>query len=123
MGAPDRPDTVLLEGIQIPAALGVTSAERKLRRPVLLDLEIGRDLRVSGRSDQIGDTLDYGAVYDLVEEVVTGREHELVEALGQRIADAVLASFDAEWITITVRKPNPLQATLDHVGIRITRER
>ena len=49
-------DVILLEGIQIPAALGVTAAERKMRRPVLLDLEIERDLTVAGRTDRIGDT-------------------------------------------------------------------
>ena len=36
-------DVILLEGIQIPAALGVTAAERRVRRPVLLDLEVERD--------------------------------------------------------------------------------
>ncbi len=33
-------DAILLEGIQVPAALGVTAGERRLRRPVLLDLEV-----------------------------------------------------------------------------------
>ena len=35
-------DVILLQGIQVPAALGVTAAERRMRRPVLLDLEIAR---------------------------------------------------------------------------------
>ena len=46
-------DKILLEGIQVPAALGVTAAERGLRRPVLLDLEVGRDLRSAGRTDDM----------------------------------------------------------------------
>ena len=41
-------DVILLEGIQVPAALGVTAAERRMRRPVLLDLEVERDLRAAG---------------------------------------------------------------------------
>jgi len=52
----DHPDTILLEGIQVPAALGVTAAERKMRRPVRLDLEIETDLRAAGRSDRIQQT-------------------------------------------------------------------
>ena len=38
------PDTILLEGIQVPAALGVTAAERRRRRPVRLDLEVEADV-------------------------------------------------------------------------------
>ena len=34
-------DAILLEGIEVPAALGVTSAERKMRRPVRLPRATG----------------------------------------------------------------------------------
>lgn len=116
-------DTILLEGIEVPAALGVTAAERRMRRPVRLDLELGRDLRAAGRSDQIRQTLHYQEVFDVVAEVAGKREHKLVEALGERIAEAVLASFDAEWVRVTVRKPKPIAGVLEHAGIRITRWR
>ena len=52
-------DLILLEGIQVPAALGVTAAERRMRRPVLLDVEVARDLRAAGRTDRIGQTIHY----------------------------------------------------------------
>lgn len=116
-------DTILLEGIQIPAALGVTAAERRMRRPVLLDLEVGVDLTASGRSDQIRHTLHYKHIFEVVEDVAGNQEHKLVEALGQRIADAVLSKFNADWICVTVRKPKPIAGVLEHAGIRITRRR
>jgi len=116
-------DRIFLEGIQIPAALGVTVAERRMRRPVILDVEIGRDLRVAGRSDQIRHTLQYERIFEVLEDVAGNQEHRLVEALGQRIADAVLDKFDAEWVTVWVRKPKPIAGVLDYAGIRITRRR
>ena len=116
-------DTILIEGVQIPAALGVTSAERKMRRPVLLDLEIGCDLHAAGRSDQIRHTLHYGHIFDLIEDVAGNQEHKLVEALGERIASAILSEFDAEWVTVSVRKPKPIAGVLEYAGIRITRRR
>ena len=119
----DVGDAILLEGIEVPAALGVTAAERRMRRPVRLDLELGRDLRAAGRSDQIRHTLHYQEVFDVVAEVAGGREHKLVEALGERIAQAVLSAFDAEWVCVTVRKPKPIAGVLEHAGIRITRRR
>ena len=116
-------DRIFLEGIQIPAALGVTAAERRMRRPVILDVEIGRDLRVAGRSDQIRHTLQYERIFEVLEDVAGNQEHRLVEALGQRIADSVLDKFDAEWVTVWVRKPKPIAGVLDYAGIRITRRR
>ena len=117
------PDVILLEGIQIPAALGVTAAERRMRRPVLLDLEVERDLRAAGRSDRIRDTLHYKRIFEVVEDVAANQEHKLVEALAERIARAVLGKFDAEAVTVTVRKPKPIAGVLDHAGVRVTRTR
>ncbi|MDJ0852296.1 MAG: dihydroneopterin aldolase [Myxococcota bacterium] len=116
-------DVILLQGIQVPAALGVTAAERKRRRPVLLDLEIQRDLRRSGRSDRIGDTLHYTRIFEIVEDVAGHQEHKLVEALGDRIARAVLEKFDADAVTVSVRKPTPMAGVLQYAGCRLTRTR
>ena len=119
----DRQDAILLEGIQVPAALGVTAAERRMRRPVLLDLEVEYDLRAAGRSDRIGQTLHYKRIFEVVEDVAANQEHKLVEALGERIAAAVLDKFDALAVTVTVRKPKPIAGVLEHAGIRIRRRR
>lgn len=118
-----RRDVILLEGIQVPAALGVTAAERRMRRPVTLDLEVERDLRAAGRSDRIAQTLHYKRIFEVVEDVAAHQEHKLVEALGERIAAAVLGKFDADAVTVTVRKPKPIAGVLDYAGIRITRSR
>jgi dihydroneopterin aldolase len=118
-----RPDVILLEGIQVPAALGVTAAERRMRRPVLLDLEVETDLRAAGRSDRIGHTLHYKRIFEVVEDVAANQQHKLVEALGERIARAVLEKFEARAVTVTVRKPKPIAGVLEHAGIRVRRAR
>jgi dihydroneopterin aldolase len=117
------PDVILLEGIQIPAALGVTAAERRMRRPVLLDLEVERPLRTAGHSDNIRHTIHYKRIFEIVEDVAAHQEHRLVEALAERIASAVLAKFDADAVTVSVRKPKPIAGVLDYAGVRITRRR
>jgi dihydroneopterin aldolase len=116
-------DVILLEGIQIPAALGVTAAERRVRRPVTLDLEVGLDLREAGRVDRIGRTAHYKRIFEVVEDVAASQEHQLVEALGDRIARAVLSKFDVDFVTVTVRKPTPIAGVLQYAGVRITRTR
>ncbi|MCG8590501.1 MAG: dihydroneopterin aldolase [Proteobacteria bacterium] len=116
-------DVILLEGIQIPAALGVTAAERRMRRPVLLDLEVGRELRTSGRSDHVRHTFNYKDIFDVVEDVAANQEHRLVEALAERIAGAVLDKFGADFVTVSVRKARPINGVLEYAGVRITRHR
>ena len=116
-------DVILLEGVQIPAALGVTAAERRMRRPVRLDVELERDLRVAGRGDRISSTIDYKTVYDAIEKVAAGQDHRLVEALAERIASALLAQFEVEAATVTVRKSRPFAGVVESAGVRIRRVR
>ncbi|MDP6980634.1 MAG: dihydroneopterin aldolase [Myxococcota bacterium] len=118
-----EPDVILLEGIEVPSALGVSAAERQMRRPVRLDLELGFDLTAAGRSDDLAHTIDYGEVYEVVEKVAGTGEHELVEALGQRIADALFDRFAIDFVKLTVRKARPIAGVLDWTGVRITRMR
>lgn len=116
-------DSILLQGIQVPAALGVTAAERRMRRPVLLDIEVTHDLRESGRTDSIRHTVNYKRIFDIVEDVTGNKEHRLVESLSDEIARAVLAKFDVQAVTVTARKPTPIAGVLQFAGVRVTRTR
>ncbi len=116
-------DVIVLDGIEVPAALGVTRAERRLRRPVRIDLEVEFDLRRCGESDRIGHTIDYGAIYDAACRVAQEQEHRLVEALAERIATALLAGFPIAACTVSVRKPTPLAGNLREAGVRIHRRK
>ncbi len=116
-------DRILLEGLVLPVALGVSQAERDMRRPVDIDLEIETDLGRAGTSDRLEHTLDYGEVYRAVEEVAADGEYRLVESLAEQIARAVLARYPVESCTVTVRKRSPLAGDLRHAGVRITRSK
>ena len=116
-------DIILLEGVEVPAALGVSKAERGMRRLVQIDLEIECAPSKAGRTDRLVHTTDYGEIYRTVEEVASSRDHRLVEALAERIADALLGRFPIEGCTVTVRKPNPLAGSLRFAGVRIHRSK
>ena len=122
-------DVVVLEGVELPASLGVSEAERALRRPVRIDLELactsggGEDGQHPGATDRLEHAVDYAKVYGVVADVVGAGEYLLVEALAERIADALLASFEIRSCTVSVRKPTPLAGSLRSAGIRITRPR
>lgn len=122
--AGDSADAILIDGIEVRCALGVTAEERAQRRPVRIDLVLGADLDAACRSDDLSDTVDYGAVFARVEAVAGHGDHLLVEALGRRVIDDLFGNFEAlSWIRIEVRKPNPLDGVLEWTGCRLTRQR
>ncbi|MFQ5697095.1 MAG: dihydroneopterin aldolase [Myxococcota bacterium] len=116
------PDRILLEGIQVPARLGTSKEERELQRPVRVDLSLEMPLARPGRSDRLCDTVDYVAVHRTVERLAAG-DHQLVEALAEEIAAALLESFPIDRCRVTVRKQAPLAGVAERAGVRIVRAR
>ncbi len=116
-----KSDTILLEGIELSARLGVSAPERAMRRPVRFDLEIWCDLQAAGRSDALTDTIDYQAIYDAVADVVAKQEFCLVEALAETLAEVLCAHFTIDGVAITVRKAKPVAGVLETAGVRIER--
>ena len=86
-------DLILLEGMRFFAFHGNNPEERVLGQPFLVDLEVEADLSVAGRSDSLDDTINYAGLYRAVKGVMEGPARNLLEALAQDIADAVLGGF------------------------------
>ena len=118
-------DLVELRGLRLVGICGVLPAERDQPQPLELDLDLEVDLATAGASDDLADTIDYGALCDAVAEVVGGGEPQLLEHLAQQIAEAVLA-VDARVLAVTVgvRKLRPpVPHALATSGVRIRRAR
>ncbi len=69
---------------------GVLPEERERSQPFEVDIDLEVDLRRAGRSDDLVDTIDYGAVAGAVAAAVGGPRLDLLESLAERIAGAVL---------------------------------
>lgn len=118
-------DSVLLEGMWFYAYHGVNPEERALGQRFLVDVELAADLRAAGRTDDLARTIDYSAVYKRVRAIVEGTPRQLIEAVAEEIAAALLAEFPAEEVAVTVRKPEVALrgAILGAAGVRIRRTR
>src|SRR5207244_1290766 len=82
------------------------------------------DLSAAGRTDDLADTLDYGAITGAVARIVSGERFALLERLAQRIADEVLLDERVAAVPVAVRKLRPpVPAHLAPAGVRITRSR
>ena len=49
-------------GLRLPASVGVLPEERERPQPLEVDLDVDVDLGAAGASDDLADTVDYGAV-------------------------------------------------------------
>jgi dihydroneopterin aldolase len=118
-------DVIELRGLRLAGVVGVLAHEQAQAQPLELDLDISLDLGAAGASDDLADTVDYGALCAEAERVVTTTSYALLEALAEHLASALLAA-DAriDTVTVSVRKLRPPVAQqLDTSGVRITRGR
>lgn len=115
-------DRIELRGLRALGIHGALPEERGRPQPFEIDLDVGADLGPAGRSDDLADTIDYGALVDRAVAVVTTESHVLLERLAQRVADEVLAEPRARSVTVVVRKLRPPVASdLATAAVRITR--
>jgi dihydroneopterin aldolase len=118
-------DLIELRGLRIAGVVGVLPHEQAQPQPLQLDLDVALDVAPAGASDDLADTVDYGALCEAVEQVVTRTSYALLEALTEHVAATVLACDERiRSVTVVVRKLRPPVAQhLDTSGVRITRTR
>ena len=118
----DPTGAVEIRGLRVLAHHGALAGEQERAQMFEVDLDIEIDTAVPGRSDELADTLDYGAAVELVSSVMRARRFKLLEALASAVADAVLGMEHAGAVTVTVRKLHPpIAADLGSVGVRVRR--
>lgn len=113
-------DAILISGLAVKAIIGVYGWEQQLPRPLLLDFELNLDLRPAGRSDTLGDTVDYQAVADLAAEIAAEQRYALVEHFADVLARRLLNDFSVQHLRLTVHKPGAV-ATARTISVRIER--
>lgn len=117
-------DVIRMANMSFYGHHGVGDSERELGGRFSMDLELFCDLTPAGRSDDLHDTVDYKAVYDLVRRVEAARNYKLLEALAHDVAQALLAGFDVQAVTVRARKQSvPLGGLIDHTEVEIHRTR
>ena len=115
-------DRVFIEGLEIEALIGIYDWERRVRQPLVFDLEMAFDNRIPAASDDIAHTLDYKAVSTRIREYVSQSGFGLVETLAERIAEIVLAEFPVRHLRLKLSKPGAVRGARA-VGVIIERGR
>ena len=117
-------DRISLIGLRGRGRHGLLPRERAEGQPFTVDVVLVLDTREAARSDDLADTVDYGAVAATVVRMVEGEPVNLLETLAQRIADACLAHHRVDEVQVTVHKPDaPMTVPFDDVTMTLTRRR
>jgi dihydroneopterin aldolase len=121
---PFHQDSILLEGMTFYAYHGVNPEERVLGQRFVVDLEAYLDLAVPAGSDSLEDTVNYAALYNTARAIVEGEPYNLIEAVAEAVAQAVLASYPVSAVRVRVKKPSaPIKgAVLSSVAAEVFRQ-
>jgi 7,8-dihydroneopterin aldolase/epimerase/oxygenase len=118
-------DRIEIRALRVVAHVGVGADERALAQPLELDIDLEVALDVAAGSDDVADTVDYGAVAVAVAAAVQGAEHALLERVAAVAADAALAVDEStSAVTVAVRKLRPpIPLDVGSTGVRLRRAR
>lgn len=115
-------DSIIVRQLRVETRVGATEDERSKLQPVTIDLEIAADLRRAGETDDLADTVDYGAVTAGVAELVRNSTSALLEHLAAKIAAHIAAIPHVGGVTVEVAKVSPpIEEEVGGVAIRIER--
>jgi 7,8-dihydroneopterin aldolase/epimerase/oxygenase len=120
------PDEILLEGMRFYGYHGVHPEEQRLGQRFVVDVALAVSLQRAGERDDLAATVSYSAAYAEIRRVVEGESRQLIEAVAEEIAAAMLAlDGRVQRVRVRVAKPEaPVKGSiLDTVAVRITRWR
>jgi 7,8-dihydroneopterin aldolase/epimerase/oxygenase len=117
-------DRITLTGLRVRGHHGVFEHERRDGQDFLVDVTVWIDLDAAARTDELADTLDYGALAARVAEIVRGKRRNLIEAVAAEVAEDVMADQRVHATEVTIHKPNaPIPLTFADVSVTVRRSR
>ena len=117
-------DRISLSGIEVFAHHGVLEHERRLGQRFVVDVDLELDLAPAAGSDDLADTVDYGALAGRIAAAAGDPPAALIETVAGRIAEVCLDDGRVGTVEVRVRKPSaPLPVVADGVAVTLRRER
>jgi dihydroneopterin aldolase len=98
-------DKIFLNDLKIDTIIGIYDWERETLQTLSFDLEMDWDIRKAASSDNIEDTLDYGAIAETIVAFVEKSSYQLIETLAEDLCALLLNEFAIPKIKLTLSKP------------------
>ncbi|HEY6813525.1 MAG TPA: dihydroneopterin aldolase [Propionibacteriaceae bacterium] len=117
-------DRIRLTGITAFGHHGVFNSERQRGQRFVVDVTCVLDLSLAASSDDLGQTIDYGALAQAVAADIERDPLNLIEALADRITLTCLRYDAIQCVEVTVHKPQaPMPVDVTDVAVTLTRTR
>jgi len=117
-------DRIDLTGIEVRARHGALPEEKTRNQLFFVDVGVFLDTTAAAASDELTDTIDYGALARGVHYVVAGESHNLIETVANRVAALVMEDLRVERVIVTVHKPEaPIPVEFGDVSVTVDRTR
>ena len=117
-------DQIRLTGVRAVGKHGVLDFEHERAQTFVVDATLFLDLATAGHSDDLRDTVDYGAIAKGIVAIIEGEHVDLIEKLADRIASMILEYPAVAQTQVTVHKPSaPIVVPFDDVSVTVERSR
>lgn len=117
-------DRIEVRGLEVLVYCGVLAEEQERKQPFDFDLDIYLDLGPASATDDLGETVNYGATISQVTAMLDRERFQLLERMAGRVAEIVLEDPNAVAVTVTARKMRPpVPSIVATTGVRIHRTR
>jgi dihydroneopterin aldolase len=117
-------DRLIIRNLELYVSIGVTAAEREVGQRLLVNVEASYALQEAGRSDDLAHTVSYAELARTIVEVAATSEYQLLEALAEAMAAAMLERFPIAEVRLQLlKRPPPLPIIMEAAGVEIVRRR
>lgn len=96
-------DRIELRGLRVRGNHGVFDHERADGQDFVVDITVWMDLRPAAVSDDLADTLDYGALAQRAADIVAGTPRNLIETVSAEIADGIMTDERLHAVEVVVQ--------------------
>jgi len=118
-------DRINIKNLEVIARHGVFPEEKKHGQVFVISAALYLDLRDAGITDELGKTIDYSEICQVIEAFATANSFDLIETLAERLAEKLLFENPLlQKVWIEVKKPEaPIPVKLGEVSVEIERGR
>ena len=120
-----KKDQIIIHNLEVFCNHGVYREENVLGQKFLVDAVIYTDNRGAGLSDRLEDSVNYGEVCRLIEELMKQQNDKLIERVAERIAAGILRKYARiDSLDLEVKKPwAPVMRHIEYASVKIHRGR
>lgn len=112
-----------IDRLEVFAYHGVLEREQEEGQTFFVSAELLVPTRQPGRTDELADAVDYGAVCHFIDRFLRGHTYRLIETAAERLAEALLLTFaPIRQVRLRIDKPSaPIGLPFESVSVSVCR--